>query len=423
MGPHAIESGMRPVRRMQAMGMGAGRRDRSLPMTEFPLENRMSEVAGRWTMGCSNEARLWLEISLAQGARPDAWITRALGSSLEDIAGMLRSETGRERLSRRLERRIEQPDTRLLEEQLARIEKENWGLVSLADDSYPRLLREIPDPPPVLFYAGELAALARPTICIVGSRRSSRRGLINASNLARELSERGVHVVSGLARGIDGAAHDGALAGGGGTSAVLGCGVDVVYPREHLPLVERIVERGCVLSEFPLGTPPLRHHFPQRNRILSGLSLGAVVVEADIGSGAMGTAQWACDQNREVFAVPGPIDYPGSRGPHRLIRDGATLVESAGDILAAFPSLAGLAAERGTFDGAAAPEPLGDEERALLSALDLDPKHIDELLRFCHIPPAAALSLLLGLEMRGIVASCGGGTYALVSPPEKSGNR
>ena len=371
-------------------------------------------------MGCSDEARLWLEISLARGARPDTWISLMHGSSLEEIAGMLESEAGRERLSRRLARRVEPPDRKFVEEQLARIEKENWGLVSLSDETYPRLLREIPDPPPVLFHAGDLAAVAGPSICIVGSRRSSRRGLINASNIARELSERGIHVVSGLARGIDGAAHEGALAGDGGTSAVLGCGVDVVYPSEHLALVERIAERGCILSEFPLGTPPLRHHFPQRNRILSGLSLGVVIVEADIGSGAMGTAQWACDQNREVFAVPGPIDYPGSRGPHRLIREGATLVESASDIIAAFPCLAGRETERGPVAGAAAMESLNDEERALLSALDLDPKHIDELLRFCHIPPAVALSLLLELEMRGIVVSCGGGTYALASLPEKS---
>ncbi|MCX5754127.1 MAG: DNA-processing protein DprA, partial [Candidatus Krumholzibacteria bacterium] len=374
-------------------------------------------------MGCSDAARLWLGISLARGARPAAWISLALGISLEEIAGMLGSEAERERLSRILARRIEPPDRRFMEEQLARIEKENWGLVSLSDESYPRLLREIPDPPLVLFHAGELAALAGPSICIVGSRRSSRRGLINASNIARELSGLGIHVVSGLARGIDGAAHEGALAGAGGTSAVLGCGVDVVYPSEHLALVERIVERGCVLSEFPLGTPPLRHHFPRRNRILSGLSLGVAVVEADVGSGAMGTAQWACDQNREVFAVPGPIDYPGSRGPHRLIRDGATLIESAGDIIAAFPCLAGRAAEPGPGAKAAAPESFGENERAMLSALDVEPKHIDELLQFCHIPPAVALSLLLDLEMRGLVASCGSGTYALASPPGKSEKR
>jgi DNA processing protein len=364
-------------------------------------------------MGYSDEARLWLEISLARGARPDAWISLALGSSLEDIVGMLESETGRERLSRLLARRIEPPDRKFMEEQLARIEKENWGLVSLSDESYPRLLREIPDPPPVLFYAGDLAALAGPSICIVGSRRSSRRGLINASNIARELSEQGINIVSGLARGIDGAAHEGALSGGGGTSAVFGCGVDVIYPPEHLALVERIVERGCVLSEFPLGTPPLKHNFPQRNRILSGLSLGVVIVEADLGSGAMGTAQWACDQNREVFAVPGPINYPGSRG----------LVESAADIVAAFPCLAACGVKSATVVGAAAPESFSDEQRALLSALDVEPKHIDEILQFCHISPAVALPLLLELEMRGIVASCGGGTYALVSPLEKSEDR
>jgi DNA processing protein len=241
--------------------------------------------------------------------------------------------------------------------------------------------------------------------------------------MARELSERGIHIVSGLARGIDGAAHEGALAGAGGTSAVFGCGVDRIYPSEHFALVERIVEHGCILSEFPLGAAPLKHHFPRRNRILSGLALGVVVVEADIGSGAMGTAQWACDQNRDVFAVPGPIDYPGSRGPHRLIRDGAMLVECAGDIIAAFPFLSPGGTAPGPCEKADMHESFTDDEAALLSALDVDPKHIDELLQFCHIPPAVALSLLLDLEMRGIVISCGGGTYALVSPLEKSDRR
>lgn len=374
-------------------------------------------------MGCSEAARLWLEIFLARGARPDAWISLALGSSIEAVAGRLGSEEGRERLSRLLARQIEPADRALLEEQLARIEREGWGLVSLSDESYPHLLRHIPDPPPVLFFAGDTAALARPSICVVGSRRSSRRGLANAANIARELSERGVHVVSGLARGIDAAAHESALLADGGTSAVLGCGIDVVYPAEHLALFERIAERGCVLSEFPLGTPPLKHHFPRRNRILSGLSLGVVVVEADLGSGAMGTAQWACEQGREVFAVPGPIDYPGSRGPHRLIRDGATLVESAADVVEAFPGFAAGSAWRGARREASAPERFSDEERALLSALETDPKHIDELLRFCHIPPAVALPLLLDLEMRGIVVSCGSGAYALARPLEDSDER
>ncbi len=369
-------------------------------------------------MGCTEAARLWLEIFLARGARPDAWISLALGSSLEEVAGLLGSEAERERLSRILARRIEPADRSFLEEQLARIEREGWGLVSLSDESYPPLLRHIPDPPPVLFCAGNPAALARMTICVVGSRRSSRHGLANAANIARELSERGVHVVSGLARGIDAAAHEGALLADGGTSAVLGCGIDVVYPAEHLALFGRIAERGCVVSEFPLGTPPLKHHFPRRNRILSGLSLGVVVVEADIGSGAMGTAQWAGEQGREVFAVPGPIDYPGSRGPHRLIRDGATLVESAADVIAAIPGLAPGAARRDAGGESRAAERFSDEERSVLSALDTDPKHIDEVLRFCHIPPAAALPLLLDLEMRGIVVSCGNGAYALARPLE-----
>ncbi len=370
---------------------------------------------------------------------------------LDDASGMLASTEGRERLSRILERPVAAPNPAFVEKQLRRLEAGGYGVVSILDESYPVLLREIHEPPPVLFHAGDIAALSRPTICVVGSRSAGRRGIITARELAGDLSRRGIHVVSGLARGIDGAAHDGALSGAGGTSAVLGSGVDVIYPSEHRGLAERIVESGCVVSEFPLGTSPYRYNFPQRNRVLSGLSLGVVVVEAAIDGGAMGTAGWAADQGREVFAVPGPIDDPRSRGPHRLIRDGAHLVESAGDIIAALSSCAagtgfgkaasshlnGAMAAAATALGAAAgsngrgaapagagcPMPLAlfnDEERAVIKALGRDPKHIDEVVRLCDISPAVLLPILLDLEMRGLIESCGGGTYALVPPARKT---
>lgn len=373
-------------------------------------------------MVCSEAARLWLEIISAKGIGPEKWVNLASGMPLIEIARMLENEEGRERLTRKLRRAAGVPDAAFVDTQLKLLEKSSYDLISISDECYPKLLREIYAPPLVLYCAGDVAALSKPSVCIVGSRCATRRGLITAQNLARDLSERGIHVVSGLARGIDSAAHRGALAGEGGTSAVLGCGVDVVYPPEHARLAQEIATKGCIVSEFPLGTPPLKHNFPQRNRVLSGLSLGVVVVEAGLDSGAMGTARWALEQNREVFAVPGPVDYAGSRGPHKLIREGATLVEGVEDILAELPQLAVGGKEGASDEGhgascrcSAANESFTDEERAVLSALDLNPKHIDELVQFCHISPTFMLPLLLGLEMRGMIESCGSGTYALAA--------
>lgn len=234
-----------------------------------------------------------------------------------------------------------------------------------------------------------------------------------ARHFACELSRRDIAVVSGMARGIDGAAHEGALTESAGTCAVLGCGVDVAYPPEHAALADAIAENGCLLSELPLGTRPLRHHFPRRNRILSGISLGTLVVEAGPRSGAMGTARWALEQNREVFAMPGPVEHSGSRGPHRLIREGASLVEKVEDILDELPPCGTVvAADTGGPVGARGPL-LSERERRVISALELDPKHIDDLVQICHISATLMLPILLDLEMRGVVASTGGGCYAL----------
>lgn len=202
---------------------------------------------------------------------------------------------------------------------------------------------------------------------------------------------------------------------------MLGCGIDVPYPRDNAGLAVDIASSGCIFSEFMPGTPPLRHHFPRRNRLISGLSLGVVVVEAGLGSGAMSTARWAADQGREVFAVPGPIEHEGSRGPHRLLREGAVLVESAEDVLLELPPC-GIAAQApgGRPPGRAEPPGgLSGDERRVFEALDLAPKHIDELSRICHISPTGLLPLLLGLEMRGIISSCGGGNYALPAGPSR----
>lgn len=279
------------------------------------------------------------------------------------------------------------------------------------------MLAETAEAPPVLFYRGDIETTSGPAICIVGSRRSSRRGLVVARELAWELSRRGFLVVSGMARGIDTVVHDGALAGGGATCAVLGCGIDIAYPPENAALAMEISRHGCVLSEFPPGTPPMKHHFPMRNRILSGMSLGVVVVEAKLASGAMITARWAADQGREVFAVPGPVEQETCRGPHRLIKEGACLVEDVDDILSALPPCGRVVEEVRGFHHYAGLDPgkgmLEGDEKKVVMALDLAPKHIDELAQICHISSTVILPLLLDLEMRGIIESCGGGTYAL----------
>jgi len=205
--------------------------------------------------------------------------------------------------------------------------------IELSDLRYPALLRNITDPPPVLYVDGELEPVDVQAVAIVGSRHATLYGIRTARTLAEELSRLGFTIVSGMARGIDRAAHEGALAAGGRTLAVLGCGLDVDYPPDHTQLRALVAVAGALLTEFPLGSPPLAAHFPRRNRILSGLSLGVVVVEAAENSGSLITAKLAADQGREVFAVPGPIDAPTSRGTHGLLKQGAKLTETVDDIL------------------------------------------------------------------------------------------
>jgi DNA processing protein len=330
---------------------------------------------------------------------------------------MISSRSGRRELSRLIRKDVGEPDRTLLEQIDDFLSDPDHGVVCISDREYPDLLSETAQAPPVLFHRGRISDASKPAICIVGARRASRRGLVVARELAWELSRRGMLVVSGLARGIDTVAHDGALAGGGLTCAVLGCGIDIAYPPENAPLTMEISRNGCVLSEFPPGTPPMKHHFPMRNRILSGLSLGVVVVEAKLASGAMITARWAADQGREVFAVPGPVELENCRGPHRLIKEGACLVEDVDDILAALPPCGHLVDEPREFHHYAGLDPgkgaLDGDEKKVVLALDLIPKHIDELAQICHISSTVILQILLDLEMRGIVESCGGGTYAL----------
>jgi DNA processing protein len=274
---------------------------------------------------------------------------------------------------------------------------------------YPQLLKEIPGAPAQLHVAGRTLEPA-PYLAMVGTRRPSRYGLEVASWLARELTACGVVVVSGMAAGIDAAAHRGALDAGGGTVAVLGAGIDICYPRQNASLYGEIAERGTLVSEYPPGTPPLPYHFPVRNRIIAGMCLGVVIVEARLKGGAMITARLAAELGREVLAVPGAVHSPGSEGGHVLIRDGARLVTSASDILEDL-GLEGYSSPCSELSGDEAPS-LAPDEASLLLVLEAEPVLLDRLARAASMPSAAAASVLARLELRGLVVRHTGGRFA-----------
>lgn len=271
------------------------------------------------------------------------------------------------------------------------------------DGEYPRLLEEIHDPPAPMFASGRRLEPS-PTIAVVGTRTPSRYGLEVSAWLGRELAAAGAAVISGLARGIDAAAHRGALEAGGATVAVLGCGLDICYPVRNAALYRAIAEAGTLVSEYPAGTRPLAHHFPARNRIIAGMSLGVVIVEGRQTGGAMITARLAAEFGREVFAVAGPVHSLASEGPHALIRDGARLVTSAEDVLEDL--------------GFTPPLRRGDEielppdERAVLSVLGAEPLLLDRVARSLRMPASAAASVLARLELKGAVARHPGGRFA-----------
>lgn len=271
------------------------------------------------------------------------------------------------------------------------------------DPGYPALLGELVDAPPLLFVAGDPGLLERPQLAMVGSRRASRPGLDTADAFARSLAGGGFVVTSGLALGIDGAAHQGALEAGGATVAVLGTGLDCLYPRRHLGLAARIVaEGGALVSELSLATPPQAANFPRRNRIISGLSLGVLVVEASPSSGSLITARLAAEQGREVFAIPGSIHHPGARGCHQLIREGAQLVETVEDILEALRGWQRLAPRP-------APAALADEH-PLLALLRAEPQSSEALALRSGLPLPELLAQLTELELDGRIV-CEGGCW------------
>lgn len=290
----------------------------------------------------------------------------------------------------------------------ARLESLGIAFTCYTDPAYPENLLQLYDYPPVIFHRGHLKAADKLAVALVGSRRPSPYGLVVAEKLAKDLAAVGVTVVSGLARGIDTAAHRGALAAGGRTLAVLGCGPDVIYPKENQKIMDKIINEGAVISEFPPGTPPEPWRFPVRNRIISGLSLGTVVVEAAEKSGALITADYALEQGRDVMAVPGNVVSPQSRGPHRLIKQGARLVEGAGDILDEM-GLDKLFSPPG--DGAGNGLKLSREEEALYGLLTLEPVGLDELIARSGMSPQKSMAALMYLEIKGLTRQLPGKYY------------
>lgn len=298
-------------------------------------------------------------------------------------------------------RRVVEP-----ERELEAVRSANVTVLTWHDAGYPRLFRTIDDPPPILYVKGTLKPDDEVRVTVVGTRNATAYGKQVARQLADDLAESGVTVVSGLARGIDGIAHDAALQAGGRTIAVIGSGLDVIYPPEHRSLFERIVDNGAVISEYPLGSKPEARHFPRRNRLLSGLALGVLVVEAPKDSGARSTVEFALEQNREVLCVPGSIHSPASELTNWLIQQGAKLVMRVEDIL-----------EELHIGRAPRQQPLPDlstgtdEEARLLDALTHEPQHIDELSRSTGISITQASSTLAVMEIKGSVLQVGRMNY------------
>ena len=298
------------------------------------------------------------------------------------------------------------PDKEVIAPTLDWLQQPQNHLITLADSDYPHALLEIPDPPPIIYAKGQPHWLNTRSIAVVGSRNASPQGEKNAEDFARALSNHGFCIVSGMALGIDGAAHRGALKANGATVAVVGTGLDIVYPARHRELAHQIAEHGIIISEFPLGTPSRAQNFPQRNRIISGLGLGCLVVEANVQSGSLITARLAAEQGREVFAIPGSIHSPLSKGCHQLIKQGAKLVDNIQDIVDELG--ASMVAE--TLHEAPA-----TEAHPILDCIGYDPISVESLLERSGLTSDSLSAMLLVLELENKVASLPGGRYQRIA--------
>ncbi|HIJ64450.1 MAG TPA: DNA-protecting protein DprA [Candidatus Hydrogenedentes bacterium] len=384
-------------------------------------------------MALRKEHRDWLTLALVPGVGTAHFIRllarfRTAENVLNASRGTL-SEVVGEKLAERIAQYADVVD---VDAQQRRMADYDVALVTLEDPEYPVRLAEIYDPPLALFVRGELREEDAHCVSIVGTRRPTPYGVRMAEKFGRELAARGITVVSGMAAGIDAAAHRGALENGGRTIAVLGNGVDIVYPAQNAELMHQIIQHGCVISQFPMGVKPSKGHFPYRNRIISGLALGTLIVEAPPQSGALITARQAAEQGREVFAVPGQVGVANSQGPHSLIRDGAKLVETVEDIIvelelpaecrqapraveappeperaetAAVPAAPKTLARRGA-------QPADKREKDVLSVLSPDGSFVDEIAMACRISVSEALSALTLLELKGLVRQFSGKRFA-----------
>lgn len=295
-----------------------------------------------------------------------------------------------------------------LEREVRRVAAVGAHIITWEDEGYPKLLAEIPDPPPVLYVRGELRPEDGWAMAVVGTRRASTYGREITRRLVTVLAQSGVTIVSGLARGIDAVAHQTALEAGGRTIAVLGCGIDLVYPPEHRELARRIAAQGALVTEYPPGTPPEPGNFPPRNRIISGLSLGILITEAGRDSGALITADYAAEQGRDVFAVPGSILSAGCAGTNRLIQDGAKPVLDAADILQEL-NLTMVAEQKEARQAL----PTTEMEALILAHLSTEPVHVDDLTRVVGLPVAQVTSTLALMELKGMVRQVGGMKYVV----------
>jgi DNA processing protein len=365
-----------------------------------------------------NELAAWLTLARAPGFHAGE-LTQLL-PHFSSVTGLIEATSAQLRAAGAREAFIEwlpgYPKAEI-DADLRWLERPNHHFIPWNSALYPPLLKEISDAPVGLYVRGDPGLLASPQLAIVGSRNPTPTGRDNAYEFASFLAKCGLTITSGLANGIDTAAHEGALASAGGaTIAVCGTGLDIPYPRANGRLAESIAGRGALVSEFPLGTPPLRHNFPRRNRIISGLALGTLVVEAAVQSGSLISARLAAEQGREVFAIPGSIHNPLARGCHQLIRQGAKLVETGADILAELQAIAALApppaAAPVPADSSADSRPQLDKEyEILLDALGFEPASVDVLVARTGLRADEVASMLLILELDGRIASHPGGLY------------
>jgi DNA processing protein len=321
------------------------------------------------------------------------------------------------RLAEAIRRGPDSEACRRIDRELTRLQQTKVEVRTILDSSYPARLRMIPDPPPLLYVSGTLTEQDELAMAIVGARRATPAGRVLTEELANNLAAAGFTVVSGLARGVDAAAHRGALAGGGRTIAVLGCGIDRTYPPEHERLRRDIEERGAILSELALGAPPHSAHFPRRNRIISGLSFGVVVTEAAINSGSLITARLAAEQGREVFAVPGFVKIETSHGTNALLKEGATLIEGAQDVIEAVkPQLDVSLRERLSQlqSKGKSGDRFGNEEQLVYDALSYDPLTVDHLVEQTGLSVPSVMTALLSLELVQRVRQLPGQQYLKV---------